>query len=39
MAYPGDRIAAYRFTNRSTNQTWQLVATFLLPSSDKTIAL
>lgn len=35
MAYPGDRISAYRFTN----QTWQLLSTFLLPSSDKTISL
>lgn len=35
MAYPGDRIAAYIFTN----QTWQLVSTFQLPSSDQTITL
>lgn len=35
MAYPGDRISAYRFTN----QTWQLVSTFILPSSDKTITV
>ena len=35
IAYPGDRIAAYRFTN----QTWQLVSTFLLPSSDQIITL
>lgn len=28
IAYPGDRISAYRFTN----QTWQLRATFPLPS-------
>ena len=35
IAYPGDRISAYRFTNR----TWQLVSTFLLPSSDKIITL
>lgn len=35
MAYPGDRISAYRFTN----QTWQLVSTFRLPSSDQTITL
>lgn len=34
MAYPGDRISAYRFT-----QTWQLESTFLLPSSDQTITL
>lgn len=35
MAYPGDRIAAYRFTN----QTWQLMSTFQLPSSDQTITV
>ena len=35
MAYPGDRISAYRFTN----QTWQFRSTFLLPSSDQTITL
>lgn len=35
IAYPGDRISAYRFTN----QTWQLLSTFTLPSSDKTITL
>lgn len=35
MAYPGDRISAYTFTN----QTWQLRSTFPLPSSDKTITL
>ena len=35
MAYPGDRISAYRFTN----QTWQLMSTFPLPSSDQIIAL
>ena len=34
-AYPGDRISAYRFTN----QTWQLISTFPLPSSDKIITL
>lgn len=34
-AYPGDRISAYRFTN----QTWQLISTFLLPSSDQIITL
>lgn len=34
-AYPGDGIAAYRFIN----QTWQLVATFILPSSDQSITL
>lgn len=35
IAYPGDRISAYRFIN----QTWQLRSTFLLPSSDKIITL
>lgn len=35
MAYPGDRISAYRFTN----QTWQLMSTFPLPSSDQTITV
>lgn len=35
IAYPGDRILAYRFTN----QTWQLMSTFLLPSSDQIITL
>lgn len=35
IAYPGDRISAYIFTN----QTWQLISTFLLPSSDKIITL
>lgn len=35
IAYPGDRILAYRFTN----QTWQLISTFLLPSSDQIITL
>ena len=35
MAYPGDRISAYIFTN----QTWQLRSTFPLPSSDQTITL
>lgn len=35
IAYPGDRIRAYRFIN----QTWQLISTFLLPSSDQIIAL
>lgn len=35
IAYPGDRISAYRFTN----QTWQLRSTFMLPSSDKSITL
>lgn len=36
MAYPGDRISAYILT---TNQTWQLRSTFLLPSSDQIITL
>lgn len=35
MAYPGDRISAYRFTN----QTWQLLSTFQLPLSDQIITL
>ena len=35
IAYPGDRILAYRFTN----QTWQLMSTFPLPSSDQIITL
>lgn len=35
IAYPGDRISAYRFTN----PTWQLMSTFLLPSSDQIITL
>lgn len=35
MAYPGDRILAYRFIN----QTWQLISTFRLPSSDQIITL
>jgi hypothetical protein len=36
IAYPGDRISAYRFT---TNQAWQLRSTFILPSSDQSITL
>lgn len=35
IAYPGNRIVAYRYTN----QTWQLVSTFILPSSDQIITL
>lgn len=35
IAYPGDRISAYRFTN----QAWQLRSTFMLPSSDQSITL
>lgn len=35
MAYPGDRISAYI----STNQAWQLMSTFTLPSSDQSITL
>lgn len=35
IAYPGDRISAYRFTN----QTWQLRSTFPLPSSDQIITV
>lgn len=33
IAYPGDRISAYRFTN----QAWQLRSTFILPSSNQSI--
>lgn len=33
MAYPGDSISAYWFTN----QAWQLISTFILPSSDQSI--
>lgn len=35
IAYPGDRISAYLFTN----QTWQLRSIFRLPSSDQIITL
>lgn len=35
IAYPGDRISAYIFTN----QTWQLMSTFPLPSSNRIITL
>lgn len=35
IAYPGDRISAYRLTN----QAWQLRSTFILPSSDQSITL
>lgn len=35
MAYPGDRISVYGFTN----QNWQLMSTFPLPSSDQIITL
>jgi hypothetical protein len=35
IAYPGDRISAYMFTN----QAWQLRSTFILPSSDQSITL
>lgn len=35
IAYPGDSISAYTFTN----QTWKLRSTFLLPSSDQRITL
>lgn len=34
IAYPGDRISAYIFTD-----PWQLMSTFPLPSSDQTITL
>lgn len=39
IAYPGDRISAYIFNKQSINKTWQLVSTFLLPSSDQIITL
>lgn len=32
---PGDSISAYRFTNKA----WQLISTFILPSSDQSITL
>lgn len=35
IAYPGDRISAYRLTD----QAWQLRSTFILPSSDQSITL
>lgn len=35
MAYPGDGISAYRFTN----EAWQLRSIFTLPSSDKSITI
>ena len=35
IAYPGDSISAYRFTNRA----WQLRSTFILPSSDQSITV
>lgn len=35
MAYPGDHISAYTFTN----QVWELRSTFMLPSSDLSITL
>lgn len=35
IAYPGDRISAYIYTN----QNWQLMSTFILPSSDQSITL
>lgn len=37
IAYPGDHISAYTFTNQT--QTWKLLATFPLPSSDRIITL
>lgn len=39
MAYPGDRISAYMFDNQATNKAWELISTFILPSSDKSITL
>lgn len=35
MAYPGDRVSAYRLTNK----VWQLMSTFKLPSSDQSITV
>lgn len=35
IAYPGDRISAYRFINKA----WQLELNFILPSSDQSITL
>lgn len=35
IAYPGDRISAYSFINKA----WQLVFTFILPSSDQSITI
>lgn len=35
IAYPGDRISGYRFTNKA----WELRSTFILPSSDQSITL
>lgn len=35
IAYPGDRISAYRFIN----QTWEFLSTFTLPSSDQIITV
>ena len=35
IAYPGDHISAYRFTN----QAWEFRSTFILPSSDQSITL
>mgnify|MGYP000783333666 CR=1 FL=1 len=35
IAYPGDRISAYIFTN----QAWKFRSTFILPSSDQSITL
>lgn len=36
IAYPGDSISAYRL---NADQNWQLVANFILPSSDQSITL
>ena len=35
IAYPGDSISAYTYTN----QAWKLVLTFILPSSDQSITV
>ena len=39
MAHPGDVIEAYTYKYKPTNQAWQLIATFTLPSSDQSITL
>lgn len=39
MAYPGDRISAYRFINQGTDKVWELRSIFRLPSSDQSITL
>lgn len=39
IAYPGDRISAYGSAYGSIDQAWQLMSTFILPSSDQIITL